>query len=212
MTLNTDQEVGGIASLFENIRTNTQAISDSHVETERVLKSHVVPILERLHQEIKVKVKAVRAAAEKGSKAVIKARNHTQNHIELLGQHASSFDSVGSPSQMTGGIHINIPGTHSHTSTGKLKPENDPYVLRRGVLHRLHKQVIEENNNRQELLNVQTQMQQFEAHILQTVQQAMNLFYQYVGAQADRQKSLYGDIVGMLSMIFSDLLLLLAKC
>lgn len=186
--------------MFENIRTNTQAISDSHVETEKVLKAHVVPILERLHQEIKVKSKTVRTAAEKGSKAVLKARNHTQNHIELLGQHASSFDSVGSPSHATGGIHINIPGTNSHTSTIKPKPENDPYVLRRGVQHMLHKQVIEENSNRQELLNVQNQMRQFEAHILETVQQVMNLFYQHVGAQADRQKSLYGDIVGVLSL------------
>lgn len=187
--------------MFENIRTNTQAISDSHIETEKILKAHVVPILERLHQEIKVKVKAVRAAAERGSKAVLKARNHTQNHIELLGQHASSFDSVGSSSNTSGGIRVNIPGTHSHTSGTRLKPENDPYVLRRGIQHRLHKQVIEENNNRQELLNVQNQMQKFEAHILETVQQAMNLFYQHVGAQADRQKSLYGDIVGKLSLV-----------
>lgn len=187
--------------MFENIRTNTQAISDSHVETEKVLKSHVVPILERLHHEIRVRAKAVRAVSERGTKAVLKARNYTQNHIELLGQHASSFDSVGSPSQTTGGMHISIPGTNSHTSSGKLKPENDPYVLGRSVLYRLHKQVIEENSNWQELLNVQNQMQQFEAHILETIQQAMNLFYQYVGTQADRQKALYGDIVGTLALI-----------
>lgn len=192
-----DQEVGGIASLFENLRTNTQAISHSHVETEKALKSTVVPILERLHQEIKDRAKAVRAAADKGAKAVHKARNHTQNHIELLGQNSSSFDSVGSPMHhSSGGIHIHVPGTHSHTTGGKPKPENDPYVLKRGVLHRLQKQVIEENNNRQEMLNVQNQMQQFEAHILQTIQQAMAQFYQHIGAQADREKALYGDIVG----------------
>lgn len=193
--------------MFENIRTNTQAISNSHVETEQALKKTVAPILGRLHQEIKDRVKVVRTAVEKGSKAVLKAQNHTQNHIELLGQHASSFDSVGSPSQATnggghGGMHIHIPGTHNHTTTGKPKPDMDPYVLRRGVLHRLHKQVIEENNSRQELLSVQNQMQQFEAHVIQTIQQAMNLFYQHVSAQADRQKALYGDIVGMLPSIF----------
>lgn len=145
----------------------------------------------------------MRAAAERGAKAVHKARNHTQNHIELLGQNSSSFDSIGSPTQnSSGGMHIHIPGTHSHSTGGKSKPENDPYVLKRGVLHRLQKQVIEENNNRQEMLNVQNQMQQFEAHILQTIQQAMAQFYQHVGAQADRQKALYGDIVGMLSLNF----------
>lgn len=196
------QEVGGVASLFENIRTNTQAISNSHVATERALKQAVLPILERLHHAIKDKAKAVRASSEKGSKAVLKARNHTQNHIELLGQHCSSFGSVGTPSHSSGGMHIHIPGTHTHNAAGKSKPDHDPYILRRGVLHRLHKQVLEENNNRQELLGVQDQMQQFEAQIIQTIQQAMAVFYQHVGAQADKQKELYGDIIGKVLLAY----------
>lgn len=193
-----DQEVGGVASFFENIRTNTQAISHSHTETEKALKLAVLPILEGLHREIKERAKVIRTAADKGLKAVSKARNHTQNHIELLGQHASSFDSVGSHAQpASGGMHIHIPGTHSHNSSGKPKPDSDPYVLKRGILYRLHKQVLEENANRQELLSIQNTMQQFESHILQTIQQAMAEFYKHVGNQADKQKALYGDIVGV---------------
>ncbi|RPA96686.1 hypothetical protein L873DRAFT_1829330 [Choiromyces venosus 120613-1] len=194
----TAQEVGGVASFFENVRTNTQGISQSHNETERALKTHVLPILEHLHTEIKERAKHVRSAAEKSSKSVAKARNYTQNHIELLGQHASGFDSMGSGSSgaaMGGLVHIHIPGTHSHGNGGKLKPDVDPYILQRGVLHRLHKQVIEENNNRQDLLGVQNQLQQFEAHIVQTIQQALGSFYEHVGAQADKQKALHGDII-----------------
>ncbi|CAZ83309.1 unnamed protein product [Tuber melanosporum] len=191
------QDIGGVASFFENVRTNTQGITQSHHETERALKTHVLPILGRLHTEIKDRAKHIHSASEKSSKSVAKARNYTQNHIELLGQHASGFDSMGSgQSTAAGGLaHINIPGTHSHGNGGKLKPDVDPYILRRGVLHRLHKQVIEENNHRQDLLGVQNQMQQFEGHIVQTIQQALGSFYEHVGAQADRQKALYGDII-----------------
>jgi hypothetical protein len=196
----TDQRSGGVASFFENIRTNTFAISQSHHETERAIKGVVLPILERLHREIKEKAKHIQSTSDKSSKAVAKARNHTQNHIELLGQHVSSFESMGSShKQPSGGlIHIQIPGTHSHADSAKVKPETDPYLLQRGVLYRLHRQVIEENNHRQELLGAQNQVQLFEAHVVQTIQHALGAFYEHVGAQCDRQKALYGDITGML--------------
>ena len=133
-----------------------------------------MPILGRLHSEIKNKSKELSGGAAKGSKAVASARNTTQKHIELLGQHSASFDATG----------------------GRTEPANDPYVLQRGIQYRLHKQVLEENNNRQDLIAVQDNFQSFEAHVLQTVQQAMTAFLQIVGAQADRQKAMYSDMVG----------------
>lgn len=105
-----DQNLGGIAGLFENIRANTQALANSHLETEKNIKGSVLPILERLHAEIKNKTKELWKGAVKGSKEVDKSRNLTQKHIELLGQHTGSF------------------------STGrKIEPANDPYILQRGV-------------------------------------------------------------------------------
>ncbi|KAI9835906.1 MAG: hypothetical protein M1819_001804 [Sarea resinae] len=168
-----DQNVGGIAGLFENIRSNTQGIANSHSETEKNLKGSVLPILERLHTEIKNKSKELASGAAKGSKAVDKARNATQKHIDLLSQNAAGFNSSG----------------------GKADPLNDPYVLQRGVYHRLNKQVLEENNNRQDLLAVQNNFAQFEAHVVQTIQQAMGSFLQFVGGQADRTKGMYTDMV-----------------
>lgn len=168
-----DQTLGGIAGLFENIRTNTTGIANSHLETEKNLKGSVLPILGRLHAEIKHKSKELSSGAVKGSKSVDKARNVTQKHIELLGQHTASFSSSG----------------------GKVDSSNDPYVIQRGVNHRLNKQVIEENNNRHDLLAVQDSFQQFEAHLIQTIQQAMSAFLQNVGGQADRQKAMYSDMV-----------------
>ena len=139
-------------------------------------------MLERLHSEIKSKGKELSGGAVKGSKAVDKARNTTQKHIELLGQHTAALDASG----------------------GKVEAANDPYVIQRGIKHRLGLQVAEENNNRNDLIAVQKSFQQFEAHVLQTIQQAMAAFSQYVCGQAERQRTMYGDMVSNVQRIPPD--------
>ncbi|KAI4252757.1 MAG: hypothetical protein LQ352_004089 [Teloschistes flavicans] len=177
-----DQSLGGIAGLFENIRSNTQGIANSHLETEKTIKGSVLPILERLHAEIKNKSKELAKGAVKGSKEVDKARNTTQKHIELLGQHTAAASSSG----------------------GKVDPSTDPYVLQRGVKYRLHKQVLEENNNRHDLIEVQNSFSSFEAHIIQTFQQTLQTFLQSVGGQHERQKAMYSDMVSTAQKIPLD--------
>ena len=142
----------------------------------------MLPILERLHSEIKNKTKELTKGAVKGSKEVDKARNITQKHIELLGQHSAAFASSG----------------------GKVEASNDPYILQRGVNHRLNNQVLEENNNRHDLLAVQDSFMQFEAHVIQTIQQAMSAFLQCVSGQSERQKAMYSDIISTAQRIPPD--------
>jgi hypothetical protein len=77
-----------------------------------------------------------------------------------------------------------------------MKATDDPYILQRGVNHRLHKQVQEENNNRQDLISVQNSFAQFEAHIIQTIQHGMGQFLQVVNTQAEHTKAAYSDMVG----------------
>jgi len=193
-----DQSLGGIAGLFENIRSNThvsralaiatlvlndtQGIANSHLETEKALKGSVLPILERLHAEIKNKDKELSKGALKGAKNVESVRNETQKYIEMLGQHTAAFSSSG----------------------GKPESSEDPYVIQRRVNHRLNKQVLEENNSREDLLAVQNSFQQFEGHVIQTIQQAMSAFLQYVGGQAERQKAMYADMVSTAQRIPPD--------
>jgi hypothetical protein len=160
--------------MFENIRANTQGISNQHYESAKQLKTTILPIFERLHTEIKNKTKELTKGAGKGSKAVDKTRASTQKHIELLGQHTAVFESHG----------------------GKMTAADDPYVLQRGVLHRLNKQVQEENNNRQDLISVQNSFAQFEAHVIQTIQHGMGQFMQVVNTQAEHTKHMYGEMVG----------------
>ncbi|KAG9233393.1 hypothetical protein BJ875DRAFT_505399 [Amylocarpus encephaloides] len=168
-----DQGMGGVAALFENMRQNTQGLANSHLETEQNLKGSVLPILQRLHKEIKNKSKELSSGAAKGAKEVDKARNTTQKHIELLGQQTANYESQG----------------------GKMTAADDPYVVRRGVLHRLSAQVLHENNNRHDLIAVQNNFAQFEQHVIEVIQQAMMSFNQFVVGRAQKQQELYGDIL-----------------
>jgi len=155
---------------------------NSHTETEKNLKGSVLPILERLHKEIKNKSKELASGAAKSAKEVEKARNATQKHIELLGQRTAGFESSG----------------------GKVPPAEDPYVIQRGVYHRLNKQVIEENNNRQDLISVQNNFASFEHHIIEVIQQALASFNQFVGGQAQRDQSMYADMLATAQRIPPD--------
>jgi hypothetical protein len=177
-----DTALGGISGLFENLRANTQAQISLHQETSKSLTASVLPILERLHSEIKAKNKEITSGAGKGSKAVDSARSTSQKHIDLLGQNAVAFESSG----------------------GRVSASHDPYVLKKGVLHRLNKQLLEENSNRQELLAVQNSFSQFEAYIIQTVQSALNSYNQFMGGHAERQKAIFGDIAATSSNVPLD--------
>ena len=167
-----DTAIGGVSGLFENLRANTQAQSNLHIETNKNLTGQVLPILERLHAEIKNKSKELTSGAGKGSKAVDSARQASQKHIDALGAHSASFDSAG----------------------GKGTANNDPYILQRQIYHRLNKQILEENSNRQDVIAVQSSFAQFESHVITAVQQALNSFNTYMGAQCDREKAMFGDV------------------
>ncbi|AEO64063.1 uncharacterized protein THITE_2109805 [Thermothielavioides terrestris NRRL 8126] len=177
-----DQSLGGVAGFFENMRVNTQALINTNLETEKNIRGSAIPVIERLHKEIKHKAKELANGAEKAAKEVEKARNTTQKHIELLGQHAASFEATG----------------------GKASPAEDPYVLARGVIHRLNKQIIEENNQHNDLVAVQTNFEAFERHIVQVIQQAMETFNSFTGGQALKVQALHADMLGAAQRIPPD--------
>ncbi|KAI9673002.1 MAG: hypothetical protein M1817_003166 [Caeruleum heppii] len=176
-----DSGLGGVVGLFECIKSNTQGIANFHNETEGQIKGSILPVLDRLHTEIKNKDKELGKGVASGTKSVDKARNLTQKHIEMLGQHSASYET---------------PGHHD--------PSTDPYVLQRGIYFRLNKQIHEENASRQDLLSVQDNFQQFEAHVLAVIEQAMGSFVQFLGGQADRTKSLYMDMLSKTQHIPPD--------
>lgn len=80
----------------------------------------------------------------------------------------------------------------------------DPYVVQRGVFHRLATQVIHENNNRHDLIAVQNNFAQFEHHVIEVIQSALESFNQFVGGQAQKEQQLYADILGTAQCIPFD--------
>jgi len=177
-----DQSLGGIAGLFDNIRSNTQGMATAHGETAKTLKGSILPVFERLHTEIKHKTKELTKGAGKGAKSVDKARNTSQKQIELLGQHTAAFDS----------------------SSGAIKAHDDPYILQRQVYHHLSKQVLEENNNREDMLSVQNHFAQFEAHVVQTFQNGLAQFNSIMQNQTEQTRNAYGDMIGVAQRITPD--------
>lgn len=177
-----DQTLGGIAGLFENIRVNTESLTNSNLETEKNIHGSVLPILERLHKEIKNKSKEIATGVGKAAKEIEKSRNITQKHIELLGQQTAGAEA----------------------SSHKVASHEDPYITQRGVYYRLNKQILEENNNRQDLLSVQENFATFEQHVVEVIQQAMASFSQYVGGQAARTQNAYTDMLSTTQRIPPD--------
>jgi hypothetical protein len=92
-----------------------------------------------------------------------------------------------------------------HTNTGgKIKPEYDPYLLKKGIISRLAKQIDDENAQRQDLIGVQNHSQQFETHIVATIQQAIQALNSALHAQQEAQRNSYGDIVAKVNAIPPD--------
>ena len=139
-------------------------------------------MLERLHKEIKTKTKELANGAGKSAKEVEKVRNNTQKHIELLGQYTAAFESTG----------------------GKLAPTEDPYVIQRELLHGLSKQVLEENNYREDLISIQSNFQHFEEHVMGTIQQAMEAFNSHAGGQAEKTRQVMADMTSTAQKIPLD--------
>lgn len=72
---------------------------------------------------------------------------------------------------------------------------DDPYVVQRHVYHSLGKQVMEENNHRNDLIAVQSNFEHFEGHVIEVIQQSLMSFNQFVGGQAQKEQQLYADIL-----------------
>lgn len=134
----------------------------------------MLPIFERLHSEIKSKAKEINKGVGKGQKTADKARAATQKHIELLGQHTAQHDSM--------------------LGSNRGEASNDPFILQKGVYHRLNKQILEENATRQDMLTVQSNFSQFEAHVVQIFQQGMAHFIQTLGTANDAEKNMYAGM------------------
>ncbi|KAI5289173.1 hypothetical protein KEM54_004293 [Ascosphaera aggregata] len=167
-----DRKENGIAGLFKGLHDNTVNISNLHGETERQLRTVVLPILSNLHAELKSQSKEVTDSSTKTFKRVEKSRTETQKVLEDLAAQV----------------------VHYESSREKPTTSHDPLVINRHVQHKFNKQINEENVNLSELKALQERLHMFEAHIVETFQSAMARLNETMSVQADGVKNVYNSL------------------
>jgi hypothetical protein len=85
-----------------------------------------------------------------------------------------------------------------------MSSHQDPHVVHRQVIHRLNKQILEENNNKRDLIAVQENFSTFENHIIEVIQQAMMTFDQLVGGQTQKTQNMYADMLAAVQRVPMD--------
>jgi hypothetical protein len=156
----------------------------AYAAAEQNLDESVLPILERLLEEVRSKAKQLKVEKTKGASRIEKAWHATQKHIILLAKSTRSFDART----------VNV-----------VKQTHDPYLLRQVVESQLLEQAAKEEDDRQESHEIQESFLWFEMHILQTVQIVLAKFFEFIGGQFDHQRAMYGDILGTAQLIHPDL-------
>lgn len=165
----------GIVDLFDQLRTKTNIASQAAHECEKDIKHTVLAQLEKLHADIKAKNKELLSGIVKTAKKVEEQRSKTQKALEGLGSHTATYDS----------------------STGaRIEPMADPYIMKKYVLTRLHKQVAEENVLKSESIAVTENFKLYEQSIVTQLHQIVNTLYQHIGAESDKIKASFGEVVG----------------
>lgn len=172
----------GIAESFGTLRTMTDTLINKSVETEKSLKTAVLPELHTLKSEIEKHVKGLKSNGVKQSKDIEKAKATTLQTIELLGQHASSFS-------------ITSGGGHRHDW------KYDPYVLYRKTLCAIDDQLTKENTQIDSIVFAEKSIETLERHIVQVIQQATHLFEQIQAAYLNTALSSYSGIAQAFSQI-----------
>ncbi|KAK2733387.1 hypothetical protein FQN57_002144 [Myotisia sp. PD_48] len=178
---------GGIGGLFDNLRDVTQRLSDIHSETDDKLKHRVLPIFKQLHSDIKAKMKEISSGPAKAGKLVSHARKDTKKHVQLLGKYTATFDA-----------------DKATRSKPKLDAAYDPYILARGIYHRMCLQIEKENANFRSILDQQNAFPDFEKHILNSLQRALEQLFQCIRQSNTDQQVIYTTVLQAVQQIPPD--------
>ncbi|KAG0057391.1 hypothetical protein BGZ83_010850 [Gryganskiella cystojenkinii] len=152
---------GGLQDVCSGIRDSAKTRSDQHASAARFVEETVVKNLRRLKQDIKAKIKALKADTNLYSNRVFKERELTQERIASLAKAIGLFDMAG-----------------QHQPDME-KMQSDPYVINLSLKRQLAKQVHEENLFARALKQCQEQVATFESHIIRDVKQILGSFAEY---------------------------------
>ncbi|KAF9951827.1 hypothetical protein BGZ65_005710 [Modicella reniformis] len=152
---------GGLQDVCIGIRDSAKTRSEHHANAARFIEETIVKNMRRLKQDIKGKIKALKADASLYSNKVFKEREATQEKIASLAKAIGLFD---------------MSGQHHHDME---KANSDPFIINLALKRQLAKQVHEENLFAHALKQCQEEIKTFEAHIIKEVKQILASFSEY---------------------------------
>ncbi|KAK3823503.1 MAG: hypothetical protein J3Q66DRAFT_332046 [Benniella sp.] len=152
---------GGLQDVCIGIRDSTKTRSDQHASAARFVEETIVKNLRKLKQDIKARVKTLKADSTLYSNKVFKEREATQEKIASLAKAIGLYD---------------MSGQHHHDME---KASSDPFVINLALKRQLAKQVHEENLFARALKQCQEEVKTFEAHIIKEVKQILAAYSEY---------------------------------
>ncbi|KAG0227916.1 hypothetical protein BGW42_002515 [Actinomortierella wolfii] len=157
---------GGLQDVVVGLRDSTRLNSEYHTSASRFVEETIVKNIRRLKQDVKGKVKALKADTNLYSSRVFKEREATQERIAQLAKAIGLFE--------MGGQH--------HSDMEKM--QSDPYVINLALKKQLAKQVHEENLFARAFRQCQENVATFEAHIIKELKQILGSFAEYYSANS----------------------------
>ncbi|KAI8606713.1 hypothetical protein EDD21DRAFT_360239 [Dissophora ornata] len=152
---------GGLQDVCIGIRDSAKTRSDQHASSARFVEETIVKNLRRLKQDIKARVKTLKADSNLYSNKVFKEREATQEKIASLAKAIGLYD---------------MSGQHQPDME---KMGSDPYVINLALKRQLAKQVNEENLFARALKQCQEEIKTFEAHTVKELKQILASFSEY---------------------------------
>ncbi|KAG9066759.1 hypothetical protein KI688_012669 [Linnemannia hyalina] len=157
---------GGFQDVCVGLRDSAKSSCEQHASAARFVEETIVKNIRRLKQDIKNKIKGLKADTGLYSSKVFKEREATQERIATLAKAIGLFD---------------MSGQHQHDME---KVQSDPYVINISLRRQLAKQVHEENLFARALKQCQDEIKTFEAHIIKEAKQILSAFAEYQLANA----------------------------
>ncbi|KAF9209630.1 hypothetical protein BGZ49_002786 [Haplosporangium sp. Z 27] len=152
---------GGLQDVCIGIRDSSKTKSEQHADSARFVEETIVKNLRRLKQDIKGKIKALKADSSLYGNKVFKEREHTQEKIGTLAKAIGLFEMSGS------------------RQPDMEKVNSDPFVINVALRRQLAKQIHEENLFARALKQCQEEIKTFEAHIIKEVKQIFTSYSAY---------------------------------
>ncbi|KAF9136199.1 hypothetical protein BGX30_011312 [Mortierella sp. GBA39] len=150
---------GGLQDVCIGVRDSAKTRSEQHAAAARFVDETIVKNLRRLKQDIKSRVKALKADSSLYNMKVFKEREASQERIGQLAKAIGFLEKVG------GGHHADI--------------QSDPYLIHLALKRQLARQVHEENLFARGLQQCQEQIRIFESHIVKEIKQILAAFAQH---------------------------------